>query len=220
MLLLAAAASPGALLHSPHAAPHVDRRAALQLGSGLLAAASFAPAPTTASQYAGSAPATASERFEAIRVAAATASLSDKGSSSLFSGKVGKLEAITYKESFLFTRTGLCDANGSNENRYLSVRLWEPINGETAEDIVKTFEAKFANTEKKTEGFKIYYGSVVKDPKGNELALFANIFETANEAEMINEKAVEFAAGELKGKAELVDKVTGKTPKPASAYFC
>ena len=44
--------------------------------------------------------------------------------------------------------------------------------------------------------------------------------EEALQAEQINEKALAFASGELAGKAKLVDKVTGKTTKPASAYVC
>ena len=183
----------------------------------MFAAVATGPAPALAT------PASSPEaRFEAIRAAAATASLSKEGSSSLFSSKVTKLTPVTDKESFLFTAPSLCSAvpSSGSANRYLSIRLWEPTNGEKAEDIVKAFEKKFAATEKKTDGFKIYYGTVVKDLDADEFALFANIFETAEEAELINKKAVEFAAGELAGKAKLVDKVTGMTPKPAAAYVC
>lgn len=187
--------------------------ATLQLGGGLFAAAAFGPTPASAL--------TPTERFEAIRGAAATATLSKAGSSSLFSSKVGKLAPVSGAESFLFEAPQLCESTPSDaKTRYLSVRLWEPINDATAEMIVKSFEKKFAATEKRAEGFKIYYGSVVKDASGAEFALFANIFETADEADAINKKAVAFAAGELKGKAKLVDKVTGTTQRPASFYVC
>ena len=70
------------------------------------------------------------------------------------------------------------------------------------------------------DGFKIYYGAVVQDGSGSQFALFANIFETAEQAELVNSKAFEFANEELLGKAQLLDKVTGMTPMAAKAYVC
>ena len=82
----------------------------------------------------------------------------------MFSSKVTKLTPVTDKESFLFTAPSLCSAvpSSGSANRYLSIRLWEPTNGEKAEDIVKAFEKKFAATEKKTvTAAKFQYTNIV-----------------------------------------------------------
>ena len=199
----------GALLRPPPTAgkaPHLDRRAMLQVGGGLCAAALVPPA------HAESVVADPLTRFEVLKKAALSAGV--------LKGRLDKYEFEEDKLSFLFTTPKLCSSIGDS-NRFLSVRTWLPTDGNTATDIVKTFKDKFAATEKGTEGFKLYFGGVITDGNGLEKALFLNIFETAEEAERINEKAVVFGQfGPLAGKATLVDKVTGTTTKTASFYAC
>ena len=52
------------------------------------------------------------------------------------------------------------------------------------------------------EGFKLYFGGVVKDGAGDERAFFLNIFDTLEEAERVSKKAMLFGKlGDLKGQA-------------------
>ena len=76
------------------------------------------------------------------------------------------------------------------------------------------------NKTKLPDGFKFYYGSVVVDKNGQELALFANVFATDEGRDAFSKMAVDFAKTNLVGKAELVEITAGVTPEPAYYYVC
>lgn len=175
--LLALVATSSALLRSP-ATARVDRRAVLQTGGGMLAAATFA-VPDPAFAAVESDP---KKRFEAVR-SSASASLS---STSKLKDKITDLELARGKDNFLFSAPTLCKS--TKGGRFVSVRLWRPTGGETATEIVKGFGTRFSKLDKKPDGFAMYYGAVVRADEGEEFALFANVFETAEQAEGINTK--------------------------------
>ena len=161
--------------------PLSDRRSALQTAGGLAIATSF-PWPAAAEVD--------SQKFEAIK-AAASASLS---STSKLVDTVAdlKLRPPPVGDSFLFTDKSICKADG---NQFVSVRLWKPsvsgTNRISTAEIVQGFQKRFAKNDK-PKGYKAYYGAVVSVDT-EQYALFANVFETKEQAEKINadERAIE-----------------------------
>ena len=227
MLLLAAT---GGLLRSPAPPPgdRFSRRAALQTTStaALLAAApQVAFALGSEDKFDGP-----DDRFEAIRTAAAAAILTEKGSASVFSNKFGKLTLQPNKENFLYEAKSLCSMPnmqvGSAE-RQLTARLWRPVGKTTAQDIVVAFGTKLVprvrgnlDVSKLPDGFRFYYGAVVTNKAGEELALFANVFDNEEGRDAFAAMALDFAKKNLQGKAELVEITAGLTPEPAYKYVC
>jgi len=171
-----------ALVSSP-AGPWLDRRSALQTAGGMVAAASL-PVPMPA--FAAIEAAEAQRRFDIIK-AAASASLS---STSRLLDKVMDLELPprAIEDSFLYTAPSLCEAGSNGGRQFVSVRLWQRsvsgTNGISSAELVQGFQTRFAKNEK-PKGFKVYYGAVVK-VNTEQFALFANIFETQEQAELIN----------------------------------
>ena len=140
----------------------------------------------------------------------------------MFSTKFSKLTLVSNKKNFIYEEDGLCPARpGQKGNRQLTVRLWKPVGKTKASEIVTAFSNGLSPTKiSMPSGFKFYYGAVVKDAAGDELALFANIFASPESRDAFTQLALEFAVSNLKGKAELAEKTAGTTPEPASYYVC
>ena len=58
--------------------------------------------------------------------------------------------------------------------------------GSTATELVKQFEMRYSKSDKKPDGSQVYFGAVVRADEGEEFALFANLFKTREQAELIN----------------------------------
>jgi hypothetical protein len=225
MLLVAATATSGALLQRPPALTSdiLSRRTVLQQLAGGALAVAAAPGSAFA---ADAPPRTAEELFEAIRKAAEASFLTENQRTSkfgsVFSNEFSKLSLVPSKKNFIYEAPGLCPyVPGSSGNRFLTVRLWKPVGKTGAQEIVTAFGTGLAPGKVQyPDGFKYYYGSVVKDVNGNELALFANNFATSEGRDTFSKLAVDFAQENLQGKATLVEKTAGVTPEPASYYVC
>ena len=58
--------------------------------------------------------------------------------------------------------------------------------GSTATELVKQFEMRYSKSDKKPDASQVYFGAVVRADEGEEFALFANLFKTREQAELIN----------------------------------
>ena len=174
MLCFIAASVPCLVVSPSPARSMIDRRTALQQGAGGLFAATVLAAPTPAFASAAG----GRQAFDDVKEAAS-------GSLASTSKLIEKVDTLTFapnKETFLFSASNVCKSPGD----YVSIRLWRPTGGETASEIVKSFEARFEANKAKPEGFKNYWGAVVRANEGEEFAMFANVVQTAEQAEKIN----------------------------------
>jgi hypothetical protein len=157
------------------------RRTALQAGA-FAAATLGVPQPTLAAAVESG---SQQKRFEALVVAAG----SSLSSTSKLLETVSALTLDSRSSNFVFAAPSLCKA--PKAPAFVSVRLWRPVlsgtSGLSSEGIVNAFEARFSKLAQKErgEGFKLYYGAVAR-ANGEDYALFANIFETQAQAELIN----------------------------------